>query len=192
MVNNFDLIIPLLKFDSEDDFYYLQILQRKKENDQIGSNSHVVKNYYIKSTDYLVSHKEEIIKLCEAFNARAMLRLNKRSFEKVAYKALVNYANVISNREFEFCKKAYDRAIGQGHNERVAKWIIDIDNTLVIPILLIEYINKCDPQGDKIVTTIPSKNGLHLIVNPFNRSMFDIAFPDIAVQIDNPTNLFIP
>jgi hypothetical protein len=34
MVDNFEKIIPLLKFDSEDDFYHLQILMRKKENPQ--------------------------------------------------------------------------------------------------------------------------------------------------------------
>lgn len=32
MVDNLRLILPFLKFESEDDFYYLQILQRKKEN----------------------------------------------------------------------------------------------------------------------------------------------------------------
>ena len=48
MVDNLDKILPLLKFESEDDFYYLQILQRKKENPQLGSNSRVIKNYYIK------------------------------------------------------------------------------------------------------------------------------------------------
>lgn len=31
-MDNIDKILPFLKFESEDDFYYLQILQRKKEN----------------------------------------------------------------------------------------------------------------------------------------------------------------
>jgi len=32
MKNNLNAILPLLTFGSEDDFYYLQILQRKKDN----------------------------------------------------------------------------------------------------------------------------------------------------------------
>ena len=32
MKDNFDIIKPLLKFRSEDDFYFLQILQRKKDH----------------------------------------------------------------------------------------------------------------------------------------------------------------
>jgi len=53
MIDNLDKIKPLLNFESEDDFYYLQILQRKKENPELGSNSRVIKNYYIKSVEEL-------------------------------------------------------------------------------------------------------------------------------------------
>lgn len=118
MVDNLRLILPFLNFESEDDFYYLQILQRKKENPQIGSNSKVIKNYYINSEEYLISHYDEIKKLCEVFNARASIRLNKRSYEKVAFKAMVNIANTMSNREYEFIKASYDRACGLGHNDK--------------------------------------------------------------------------
>jgi hypothetical protein len=52
-VDCLELVIPFLIFDSEDDFYFLQILQRKKENENLGSNSRAVKNYYIKSVDRL-------------------------------------------------------------------------------------------------------------------------------------------
>jgi hypothetical protein len=76
MIDNIQLILPFLKFESKDDFYYLQILQRKKENPQLGSNSRVIKNYYITSEKYLLDRYNEIKKLCEVFNARAMIRLN--------------------------------------------------------------------------------------------------------------------
>ncbi len=78
MIDNFDTLIPFLKFESPDDFYYLQVLQRKKENPELGSNSRVIKNYYIKSAEHLLKLRKEIIQLCENFNARASLRLNKR------------------------------------------------------------------------------------------------------------------
>jgi len=194
MVNNFKRIIPLLNFTSEDDFYFLQILQRKKENEEVGSNSHVIRNYYIKSIDYLLSHENEIIKLCDVFNARAMFRLNKRSFEKTAYKCMVNLANTISNKEFAFCNKSYDKATGQGHNEKNAYWILDIDNKQVSPIMM-AFINiDCEPINnyDKLVAILPSKSGNHLITHPFNVQTFHAKYPDIEIHKDNPTNLYIP
>lgn len=192
MVNNFTRIVPLLNFTSEDDFYYLQILQRKKENEDISSNSHVVRNYYIKSIDYLLSHEKEIIDLCNVFNARAMLRLNKRSFEKTAYKCMVNLANTISNREFAFCNKSYDKATGQGHNEKRPYWIIDIDSGGV-SLSMIGFINdSCEPEGAKTITAIPSKTGHHVITYPFNLQTFKEKYPNIEVHKDNPTNLYIP
>lgn len=51
MINNLELIKPLLKFESEDDFYYLQILKRKKdqtpEENALGrnNNARTIKNY---------------------------------------------------------------------------------------------------------------------------------------------------
>lgn len=192
MVNNFKLIVPLLDFKTEDDFYYLQILQRKKENEEIGSNSHVVRNYYIKSVDHLLKYEKEIINICNVFNARAMFRLNKRSFEKTAYKCMVNLANTISNREFAFCNKSYDKATGQGHNEKNPYWIIDIDGGRV-PLSMIGFINdKCEPEGFKTILSIPSKSGCHLITHPFNVQTFKEKYPNIEVQKDNPTNLYVP
>jgi hypothetical protein len=195
-IDNFEQIIPLLSFEKEDDFYYLQILQRKKDNPEIGSNSVVIKNYYIKSQDYLKTRREEIIKLCEIFNARASIRLNKRSFEKVAYRAMVNTANVMMNKEFEFVKKVYDRACGEVHNDPNKKWIVDLDEEYQLQSEYLERlksrINHFQPEGDKIICQIPSKSGLHLITKPFNLQEFTDKKYVIDVHKDNPTNLYIP
>ena len=51
MIDIFNEIKDLLVFENDDDFFYLQILQRKKENPQLGSNSRVIKNYYINNLD---------------------------------------------------------------------------------------------------------------------------------------------
>ena len=133
-------ILSLLNFETSDDFYYLQILQRKKENPQLGSNSRVIKNYYINSQDYLLKHYDEIKKLCEVFNARASIRLNKRSYEKVGFKAMTNLANTMMNKEYSFLKASYDRACGLGHNDFEKKWILDIDKQMD-SFKLLEFIS---------------------------------------------------
>ena len=52
-IDNLEILKPFLRFDDPNDFYYLQILQRKKENPQLGSNNRVIKNYYIKLHLYI-------------------------------------------------------------------------------------------------------------------------------------------
>jgi len=194
MIDVYNQIKHLLVFESEDDFYYLQILQRKKENPQIGSNSRVIRNYYITSLDYLEKHYEEIKTLCNVFNARAMLRLNKRSFSKVAFKAIQNVANSLSNREYSFVHKSYDRSCGDGHNDSVKKWIVDIDGAVTIQDIdsIYEFIKECTPKGDKMLVWLPTKNGIHLITTPFDLSVFRTKYPNIDIHKDNPINLYIP
>ena len=194
MIDVFDAIKPLLTFDSSDDFYYLQILQRKKENPQLGFNSRVIKNYYMGSVEYLEKRYDEIKRLCDLFNARAMLRLNKRSYRKVAFKTMQNIANSMSNGEYSFIRKSYDRACGNGHNDGNTTWIIDIDGEFDTLWLqeLVEVINGSRPEGDKILLELPTKNGLHLITKPFDLREFKSKYPEIDIHKDNPINLYIP
>ena len=194
MIDNLKLLLPLLEFNSSDDYYYLQILQRKKENPHIGSNSRVIANYYISSQQHLLDRYDEIKTLCEVFNARASLRLNIRSFEKTAFKTLQNIANSMANHEYEFIKNSYTRAAGAGHNDKRKKWILDIDNCSNADSLelIIKRINAIEPVGHKIYEIVPSKTGYHLITEPFNLQTFSNAHPEIEVHKDNPTNLYIP
>lgn len=196
MIDIYDKIRHLLTFESEDDFYYLQILQRKKDNPELGNNSRVIKNYYIKSLDYLDSRYDEIKKLCDMFNARAMLRLNKRSWKNVAFKTMINLANVMSNEQYTFASKAHDKAIGNGHNDKDKKWIIDIDGDVdenFLDGLRIVITFAISPSDDnRIICELPTKNGLHLITSPFNLHEFRKYYPEIDVHKDNPINLYIP
>lgn len=195
MTNNLEIIKPLLLFESEDDFYFLQILQRKKENDELGSNSRVIKNYSITSITHLEKHYPEIISLCQKFNARAMLRLNKRSFEKTAFHTLINISNNMMNRDFVNVNRCYDRACGQNHNDKNKKWILDVDSKDLDVKRLITAVQFCDPeQGtEKHYCVIPSKNGYHLLTKPFNIEQFkNMRLPEIDIQKDNPVNLYFP
>lgn len=194
MVDVLDDIKGFLLFESDDDFYYLQIIQRKKENSGLGSNSRIIKNYYIGSISYLESKYDEIKGICKLFNARAMLRLNKRSYKKVALSTMVNIANSISNNEYSFIKKSYDRACGVCHNDKNKSWILDFDEAVDInnKTEVIDFINSLEPFGNKVLIELPTKSGIHLITKPFNLSTFSVKYPSISVHKDNPINLYIP
>jgi len=204
MIDCIELIKDLLVFETNDDFYFLQILQRKKENPNLGSNSKVIKNYYITSTQHLIDKYDEIKSLCNMFNARASLRLNKRSFEKVAFKSLENFANVMQTKEYKHIMNCYDKACGLLNNEKQKKWIVDIDkDELVWLEQIINSVQESEPNDNKIIIQLPTKSGVHLITKPFNVIQFKenlknelskYSMNEITIDIhkDNPINLYIP
>ena len=58
MIDNFNQISGLLKFDNENEFYFLQIIQRKKDHKEgqiLGSDnsSRLIRAYYIYSVEQL-------------------------------------------------------------------------------------------------------------------------------------------
>jgi hypothetical protein len=197
MVNNFDHIRNLLKFE-KDYFYFIQIIQRSKENPDLGSNNRIIRSYNISSLEKFDKNKDEIITLCETFNARAYIHLNRRKWSKIALECLRHNAELIANEQYDGIKSSFETIIGRNNSEpRESKtWIIDIDmNDLEVVNKIGRLINNIKPiEDNKWIETIPTKNGFHMITKPFDRAEFtkymqlqgDV--PDI--HTDNPTILF--
>lgn len=196
MINNLNQIKSLLVFDTEDDFYHLQIIKRKKEHSELGSNSYVVKTYYVKSNEYLDKIFPEIKSLCDFHNARACINLNKRSFEKLAFQMLKKVTDCILNKDYKSVRKAYESVCGAYSNDRSKKWIIDLDgkiqNSFDYIYNMNELINNIEPIGCKTICRVSTKNGSHLITNPFNVLKFKEKYPNIEIHKNNPTILYIP
>ncbi|MHA1694109.1 MAG: hypothetical protein ACTSUG_02530 [Candidatus Helarchaeota archaeon] len=193
MIDVYDKIKPLLKFEKENDFYFLQVLKRKKDNPKIKSNGRLIKSYYIRSIEYLEKHYEEIKKLCDFFNARATLRLNVRNYKKVAeifiQKNIYNYT--INN--YKQMSKSYSQAAGLNHSKRT--FLIDIDDKDKHDIKEIkEVLKKVRPyEVEKIIIELPTKNGIHLITRSFDLRIFKLLYKkNIDIHKDNPINLYIP
>jgi len=199
MVNNKEQIIKLLEFETKDDFYYLQVLQRKKENPEIGSKSYLVKSYQITSIKNMERKMSEIINLCEFHNARAYINLNRRSFRKVAFELNLKIANQFKNQDYLSVRKSYDSVCGtsEGMNQKNRRWVVDIDTHDVETIKEIsEFINSIQPvsrDGDatRIICSLKTLNGIHLITNSFRLDTFKQKYPDVDVQRNNPTLLYI-
>lgn len=125
MVDNFDLIENLLKFESSDDFYFLQLIKRKKENDELGSNNRVIRSYFIKSKEQLRKHEKEIKDLCTVTNSRAYINLNRRSLRRIGLATLKNITDHIMNEDYEHIHRAYTTVCGQYKYENNPTFIID-------------------------------------------------------------------
>ena len=195
-INVFEQVKPLLVFDSKDDFYHLQILKRKKENPELGSNSYVIKTYYITSIEHLDKMTPEIIDMCESNNARAALNLNRRSFEKIAFQTLRKVSEQIFNKDFYSVRKSYNTCCGAFGNEKNKKWIVDID-VKDTPLLneLVGYISTLEPKvsvEERIKVVLPTKAGFHIITSPFRLDVFKKKYPTIDIHKDNPINAYIP
>ncbi|MFW5804532.1 MAG: hypothetical protein ACOCWG_04820 [bacterium] len=202
-INNFETIRKLLDFErSKDDFYFLQILQRKKDHGQskvngANNNSRLIKAYYIHSLDYFDFIKPEVIEICNIFNARAGINLNRRSYEQMAFHLLRKIADQIMNKSFDKAYAAYNHVVGAYSQETDKKWIIDLDgdqDNFDMIFAIEEFISEIQPNPgvSKTIARIPSKNGCHIIPSPFNLLDFKKRFPDIEVHKNNPTNLYIP
>lgn len=210
MINNFEQISKLLKWESEDDFYFVQIIQRKKDNpgNIHGSNnsSRIIKAYYITSLENLELQKEEMIFLADKFNARIGISLNRRSFYKTAFETLKIIADQMHNKSFKEVRKAYNRACGIHNGDSDKVWLLDVDKITDPELLAMfdypeerrEYfmrdlIAKAMPIGeDKILAKVPSKSGYHLLTKPFDSREFIKQLPEVSLHKNNPTNLYIP
>ena len=193
VIDNFELIKPILEFNSEDDFYFVQILQRKKEHPELGSNSRVLKTYYIKNIGHLNYLYDEIRTLCIVFNARAYIHPTKRSFEKITYQTLKMVTDYIIQPDFSHAHRSWDSACGKYATGKNKRWIVDVDNGCCEDDeeTLRNFINGIFPAtDDRILLKVPTKNGYHLITKPFNLMEFKKQYPSIDVHKNNPTLLF--
>lgn len=206
IVDNFEQIKKLLTFGSEDEFYHLQILKRKKDCAEHekgrNNNARCIKTYYIKNIDYLESKKDEIIGLCEMFNARAYINLNTKSFEKASLQLVKAVVDRVIFKQFEHVYRAYETVVGGSEvNIGEKKWIIDIDTKDAKTIYdTVQEICKCQSSQEKdkngfyknIYDYIPTVNGWHIITSSFNTKQIEpfMALHPFDIQKNNPTLLY--
>jgi hypothetical protein len=200
MINNLELIKPLLNFENEGDFYMLYILKRKKDQPEGERDNHqsvrTIKTYCVDSIEYLETRMDEIQQLCETFKARAYIHIQKQNHKDVSLEMMVTLAEKIRNGQHNQ-KNLFDSVVGQLKTYE-KRWVVDVDTRGGLYLLKTKtVINECcKPTGDKIHAVIPTKNGYHLItsrfdVMEFNRLMsVEGEVPDI--QKKNPTLLYYP
>jgi hypothetical protein len=196
MIDNLEIIKPLLNFSEPGDFYMLYVFKRKKDQPEDERDNHqsvrTIKTYCIESIDHLERRYAEIKQLCEMFKARAYIHVQKQNHKDVSLEMMMALAERIKNGS-QNQKGLFDSVVGQlKTNEK--RWIVDVDTKDQVELDAIKYnINKfCRPEGDKVESIIPTKNGYHLITERFDVMEFKKHFPTIDIQKKNPTLLYLP
>lgn len=190
MIDNISLLRPQIKFESDDDFYFMQVIRRGKDKGLTNANNKHIKSYYVKSLDHFDQSVEEAKILCDSLRARLYIYLNKRSFRKIALKNLALIAQDLESNNFECVKRSYDSCCGKFHNAKEKLWLLDIDSdtntikeqqdimycspfeALFISIAKLcghimkdEHTYSCDLSQ---ITVYPTQSGTHILCPPFN------------------------
>lgn len=217
MVDNFERIKPLLHFPNHGDFYFLQLLLRKKDGMDVPNGSdnqrRLVRDYHITSPEMLDEIKDEVTRICNETGCRAYIRLNKRNYRTIAMAyAQETLEKARKGEEFGNTYGEINSVIGrypEGHKGDKT-WLVDVDDfgpdsEKVKRIL--EIIRKCEPLDEdddgelpkKVLAVIPTRSGTHIVSYPFNLQKFNefkkVELTDeseVAVLKDNPTILYCP
>ena len=198
-INNFDLILDQLSFNSKDEFYFVQIIQRKKDGNDglhVRNGYRLIKSYYIYSKQELIDLKDRIIELCKNNNARAYINPNVRNAKEVALECIKKYADLVLNDNSFMGNNIWDSSCGSVRAKGYkALWIIDVDNIEHLETIK-NIINLCQgTPGERIKYVVPTVHGCHLITYGFNRTEFierlrDSNIEYVDIHKDNPTLLY--
>lgn len=199
MIDNLELIKPLLNFEEKGDFYMLYVLKRKKDQPEGERDNHqsvrTIRTYCIKSIEQLEKRYDEIKMMCEMFKARAYIHVQKQNHRDVSLNMMVALAQRIQDGNLEQ-QSLFDSVVGQLKTLE-KRWIVDIDTKDEEAVTKIaRLVDVLRPEGPKIEAVIPTKNGYHLITKRFDVMTFNNLMslqgdvPDI--QKKNPTLLFLP
>lgn len=186
IIDNFWLIKTLLDFKDKDDFYFLQIIQRKKDGNDVPSANNgyrTIKTYYIRSLEDFERRKDAIIQLCEQNNARAYINLNVRNAREVALVAAKAYIDLVREDRCSQGHRVYDHVCGITPKMGIKKKrIVDVDGLTDGEVdVICEKICKCrsayrhnavDDDFDNIIAQIPTVHGVHIITRGFDIKRF--------------------
>lgn len=194
ITNNFDELVYCFNLlESKEDFYYVQVIQRKKDGHS--KSERIVKNFYIYNKEDFLKKKDHIIDLCTRHNARAYFWINPRNSRKIALECIKSYSDLVAQGDCTKGYKVWDKKCGAhpapGYDRR---WIVDIDSKDdEYRLTICKLIEQC--RGGKVFDFIPTSQGYHMITSGFDLHHFKQLLKinrleDIDVHKDNPTLLY--
>lgn len=199
--NKLEFIKNILTFKKEGDFFYCNILKRKKDFNTERTNHQsvrVIKDYCFYSVEDLEARYDEIKLLAETFKARVYCGVNRLNDSQVAIRMIKGLAERLESGNNN-CRSLWASTVGSLSSEE-KRWVVDLDNEDVNHIEdIVAKINSLEPEGEKVVCLIPTKSGVHIISKPFRVDHFvqwqrDMGAYGVQLNLDiqklNPSVLF--
>ena len=197
MIDNFNILTSWFDtLSDQGDFFFVQVIQRKKEC-AIGSNNNIIKDYQFFDKESFLAKRDEIIILCKAFNARAYFWVNPRNCRQVQYEIIREATEALECNSRKLFK-CVSKAIGQRRCTKYkARWIMDFDiKDWPLITKYLDIVEECRPTDTKkVIYNIPTVNGIHVITNGFDLEQFNqqlaiAQLDNIDIHKDNPTVLY--
>ena len=203
-VDNFDLINSFLDYTKPNSFYEAQILRRRKENPEMKKDVYTINVYYLYNKNDLLRYKERMIEDCLDNNARAYINLNRLDSEMIGFDTMHITIDWMKQRQYHSIKNAYTKTCGNCKTSKNV-WMFDIDlldkngifdpKQLELANTITETIHTLHKQEKKknykILANVPTRNGYHIITNPFHRPKFAEMLPHVKYEDNSPTLLYI-
>ena len=191
IINNLELIAPLLPKNNPMVFCHMQIVCRAKDHKDEKVKEGAIKTYFIRDEEHLRKIMPEVILLCEHYGARAYINVSPKSFGKLQKLMLVKLASLVCEGNIQNPRKTLNSAAGVLTSKNPT-WIIDIDNMPVKDSILNWFddyfkldstLPFCNTREELYLRgIIPTKQGCHLLVRPFNLKEFSSNFPNVDVH----------
>lgn len=200
IVDNFSEVRKSLIFNNKNEFYFVQIIQRKKDGNvglRVRNGFRLIRSYYIYSLKDFDELKDRIITLCESNNARAYINPNVRNAQEVAMECIKKYADLVANNNAFMGNSIWDSCCGSTRARGYrAKWIIDVDNSDENVLhKVIEIIKSCKHRENFETHVLKTVNGFHIISDGFDSREFQQALQNngidkVDIHKNNPTLLY--
>lgn len=186
------------KLKSKEDFYFVQVIQRKKDGVNLPSytsGARTLRSFYFFTLEDYLKEESYIKELCVNNNARAYFWINPRNSKDVACEVITTFAELLKGDNTRQGISVYNRATGRSKcNKYNSLWIIDIDDTSITEKVE-KVLENCRPEGAKVEYVIPTFSGIHLLttkfyINQFQNKLASEGIDHIDVHRDNPTLLY--
>lgn len=197
-IDNFNIFTPWFdNLSDQGDFFFVQVMQRNKEKNNVGSSGYVIKDYHFFDKETFLAKKEEITTLCKVFNARAYFWVNPRNCKQVQYEIIRETLEAIELGTHKLFK-CVSKSIGRKRSSNYKSiWILDFDTKDTE--LINKYLSiamKCRHSGSRLIfDLIPTVNGVHALTKGFDLEQFKqklaiAKLDNIDIHKDNPTILY--
>lgn len=182
IVDNFDKIIPLCRFDKDkQNIVLVWLVQRNKDGHSVnGKNKNrTIKSYYFQSAEQLEHSREEIMSLCSEFHCRAYISLNPKPIINVLFTLQVlcieHIRQMMVTKQGISLKGMLDSAVAKTGGDGDKWWVIDVDTTSDSEVYKYRQLIENARSGHEynIIATIPTLHGLHFITYPFDVRVLD-------------------
>lgn len=124
MEKRLEILKPLIQFE-KDEFIFVQIFQRRKDNPDLELSVKRLKSYSFYSWSELEEQIPRIQEICDLNNARAYIRLNKQNAIDVSLRCISEMSDNIRNGNPHKNKGVWDSVSGKVGSKDW--WILDLD-----------------------------------------------------------------